>query len=242
MRGVPWRRPEEPVLVVPRHGGRGRAGRKSRGREELPRGPGAHPLEVLRQELGEAAALRGLEEVAELAELEAVRVRKGLLRDRGELRARPFERHPRAVGLDQHDARVRVDDRGPAQVLVGRLAAAHVARLDDELDLGAVRRVPERDVLGDHPRLVLLGVDDELQDVRGLLLLHLRGDPRRAGRREVGVEDGGGDPDPLLAAGLPVRMKARAVEEPGEDVRDLATEDPGPRVGHRDPKALVGLL
>ena len=75
-----------------------------------------------------------------------------------------------------------------------------------------------------------------------LLLLDLGRDVRRPRGREVGVEHGGRDADPLLSPGLTVGVESGAIEQPREDVRDLLAEDPGPVVGDRNPQPVVPLL
>ena len=130
---------------------------------------------------------------------------------------------------------MRVHNRGAPQVLERRLASPDVSRLQLELDARAVRAVPQDDVLRVDPRLVLLGVEEDLEEVRGVLFLDLRGDPRWPRGGQVRVEDRGGDPDTLLPSGLPMGVEPGAVEQLPEDVRDLPPKDPRPVVGDRDP-------
>ena len=184
----------------------------------------------------ESRTLRPLQEVAELPQFETVRDGGGSpwptggssLVARSKVTRVPSgsTRTIRACGLT-----IAV----PRRYSVRRLAAAHVAGLERELDAGPVGSVPQENVLGSDPGQILLGVEEELEDVGCVLLLDLRDDLRGLGGRQVGVEDRGADPDPLLAAGLSVGVEPGTVEESGKDVRDLPSQDAGAVVLDRDP-------
>ncbi len=161
-------------------------------------------------------------------------MRWDLLRYGGDFVRCPLVGDPRPVRLYEDEPGVRVHDRGAAKVFERRLPTPLVLGLEDELDARAALAVPEEQVVRDDLREVLLGVDKELEDVGGLLLLDLGDHAGGTGAREPGVEDGRRDPDPLLATGLAVRVKSRPVEEPSEDVRDLTPKDPGAVVRDRD--------
>ncbi len=141
----------------------------------------------------------------------------------GQLVGRAVELELR-VGLDELDPGVRVDDRRVGDVVVELLAGPHVG-LEPELDAGAVGAVPGRRVLDLDLGLVVLGVDDELV-VAGLARVRRPGgDLRRRAAGELGVEDGRGDADALLAAGLLALVEPRAVQQLPEDLRDLLLRD-----------------
>jgi len=89
--------------------------------------------------------------------------------------------------------------------------------------------------------LVRVRVDDEFEVLRlGLALCPTR-NPRGFARGQLRVEDGRGDTDTLLTAGLLAGVKARAVEELPEDFRDLFFRDAGTVVLDHELEVVVDL-
>src|ERR1700758_5525135 len=85
-------------------------------------------------------------------------------------------------------------------------------------------------------RLVLLGLDLHLEEMRGCSGARAGDDLHRLAGRQLTVHAGGGDADPLLAATHPQAMKFRAVEEFREDARDVLANNAGPVIRHSNAK------
>ena len=101
-----------------------------------------------------------------------------------------------------------------------------------------MRAVPLDLLVAEYLGLVRLDADPELEPVRGLVRARPGRDHGRQARRQLGVEHGRRDPDPLLTPALPDLVEARAVEELAEDVRDVLGDDPRAVVLDRDPEGL----
>jgi hypothetical protein len=140
------------------------------------------------------------------------------------------------------EVHVRVGDGRLLEVLVHRGAALLVAALDLEHHLGAARVLPVDLLVLEDPRLVLLGVDRDLEVVRRRPGAGARDDLHRLAGRELRVHAGRGDADALLAPAHAQPVELRAVEELGEDRRDLVPHDAGPVVGdrHAEARGLAG--
>ena len=132
---------------------------------------------------------------------------------------------------------VRVGDDGLLDVLVDRGAALLVAALDLQGDLGPAGRFPLDLLLLENQRLVLLGVDLDFEEVGGRPRAGARDDLDRLAGRELAVHAGGRDADALLSAAHAQPMELGAVQELGEDRRNLLPDDPGTVVGDGDPEA-----
>jgi hypothetical protein len=132
---------------------------------------------------------------------------------------------------------VRVGDGHLLEELVHRGAALLVAALDLERHLGAARVLPVDLLALEDARLVLLGVDLHLEVVRGGPRPGARDDLHRLAGGQLRVHAGGRDADALLAPAHAQPVELRAVEQLGEDRRDLVPHDAGAVVGHRDPEA-----
>src|SRR5262249_42181299 len=121
--------------------------------------------------------------------------------------------------------------------LLDRGASLLVAPLDLEGNLRPARGLPGDLLLLEDPRLVLLGVDLDLEEVRGRSPTGARDDLHGLARRELAVHAGRRDADALLPPAHPQAMELGSVEELREDRRDLLAHDPGPVVGDRDAEA-----
>jgi hypothetical protein len=137
---------------------------------------------------------------------------------------------------------VRIGDGDLLEILVHRGAALLVAPLDLERHLRAALVLPVDLLALEDPRLVLLGVDLDFEVVRRGPRPGARGDLHRLAGRELGVHAGRGDADALLAAAHAQPVELRAVEELGEDRRNLLADDAGAVVDDRDaePRRLAG--
>src|SRR5882724_2073203 len=147
----------------------------------------------------------------------------------GMLLGLPFRREVRQLD-------VRIRDDGLLDVLVDRGAALLVAPLDLHRHLGAARRLPVDLLLLQNQRLVLLGVDLDLEEMGGRSGAGARDDLDGLAGRELSVHAGRGDADALLAAAHPEPMELRSVEELRENRRNLLPDDAGAVVGDRDPE------
>jgi hypothetical protein len=130
---------------------------------------------------------------------------------------------------------------GPPQVLEYRLLARYVAPLQGDGDLGAVGLPLPDDVVGAHDlRGVCLGVEDQVHLHGHVPVGDFRAHGRRFPRRQLAVHNDGRDADALLPSRLAHGVEARAVEQPREDVGDVALDDAGTVVLNRD--AVLGLV
>src|SRR5262249_60736733 len=100
--------------------------------------------------------------------------------------------------------------------------------------LGAARRLPLDLLLLEDQRLVLLGVDLDLEEVGRRPGAGARDDLHGLAGRELAVHAGGRDADPLLAAAHAEPVELRAVEKLREDRRELLPDDAGAVVGGRE--------
>jgi hypothetical protein len=89
----------------------------------------------------------------------------------------------------------------------------------------------------EDPRLVLLGVDGHLEVVGRGPGPGARGDLHRLACRELRVHAGGGNADALLATAHAQPVELGAVEQFGEDRRDLVAHDAGAVVDDGDAEA-----
>src|SRR5262249_45484845 len=119
----------------------------------------------------------------------------------------------RGYGPRVVEGRVRVRERGVLDVAVDEPLALLPVRHDLELDPRAVllRPVLERLVVGDN-RLVLAGVELDVEYVGGLLLPHAARDADGLASGELAVHRGRGDPYALLTTSLFKSMKLTAVQ------------------------------
>ncbi len=181
-------------------------------------------------------ALGVLQHSQQDAELDAVGMRLDLLRLRRQLLDRPRILPLLAIRRVVHEPHVRVGDGHLLDVLVDRGAALLVAALDLQRHLGAARVLPVDLLALEDPRLVLLGVDLHLEEVGGRPRAGARDDLHRLAGGELCVHAGRRDADALLAAAHAQPVELRAVEQLGEDRRNLLADDPRPVVAHRDPE------
>ncbi len=145
---------------------------------------------------------------------------------------------PRFVELD---AGVGVDDGGVLDVVVQAGPGAHVG-LHLQFDAGAVGALPGRRLVDAYLRFVRVRVHDELE-VLGLgLSLRSGGDLRGLAGGQLRVQDGRGDADALLAAGLFAGVEPGAIEELPEDLGELFLGDAGPVVLDDEAVVVAGLL
>jgi hypothetical protein len=173
----------------------------------------------------------------EHAELDAVGMRLDLAGLGRQLVDRPRVLPRVALRRMVDEVHVRVGDGRLLEVLVHRGPALLVASLDLEHHLGAARVLPVDLLALEDPRLVLLGVDRDLEEVRGRPRPGARDDLHRLAGRQLGVHAGRRDPDALLAPAHAQPVELRAVEELGEDRRDLLADDAGAVVDDRDAEA-----
>src|SRR5207253_8489159 len=115
--------------------------------------------------------------------------------------------------------------------------AVLVTPLDFRRHLGAGRRLPVGLLLLENERLVLLGVDLDLEEVGRRPRARARDDLDGLAGGELPVHAGRRDADALLAAAHAQPVKLRSVEELREDRRNLLSDDAGAVVGDRDPEA-----
>ncbi len=140
--------------------------------------------------------------------------------------------------VDELEVRVR-DDR---LLEVGVDPGAPAAVGPDQLELhpGAVVALPVDGLFLQDVRLVLAGVDAQL-DPPGLATLPgLRKDDQGLAGGEHRVKTRSADADPLLAPGLLQPVELRAVEELREDLRNLLLDDAGAVVLDADPVPILG--
>ncbi len=189
-----------------------------------------------------AVAPRVLEHAQEDAELDAVGMRLDLAGLGRQLVDRPRVLASLPLGRVVDERHVRVGDGRLLEVLVHRGPAPLVAPLDLERHLGAAVALPVDLLVLEDPRLVLLGVDLHLEVVGRGAGAGARGDLDRLPGRELSVHAGRGDADPLLAPAHAQPVELRAVEELGEDRRDLVADDAGAVVddGDAEPRRLAG--
>src|SRR3990170_2401838 len=141
------------------------------------------------------------------------------------------------LGRRVDELHVRIGDGDLLEKLVHRGAAFLVAPLDLERHLGAARVLPVDLLALEDPGLVLLRVDLDFEVVGRPARAGARDDLHRLAGRQLGVHAGRGDADPLLAAAHAQAVELRAVEELGEDRRNLLADDAGAVVGDRDAEA-----
>jgi len=120
---------------------------------------------------------------------------------------------------------VRVDQRGVLHVVIHGATPLLVDRLQLDLDSRSSLCLPFGfGVLLDHRR-VLLGVDGEQEQVRGLLLARAGDDLHRPARGELPVHPRGGYADALLSALLLEPVELGTVEQLAENPRYLRSHD-----------------
>ena len=208
--------------------------------QDLARGLGRDAAEGRLQEPAHVVALRLARREHEGAELDPVGVRLDLDRLLGQLVRGPGEDErlvarsvgARALGRADRprvpDRRVRVREGGVLDVAVDEALALLPVGHDLELDPGAVLLVPAlQGLVVDHHRLVLAGVEPDVEHVGVLAPAHAARDPDRLAGRELPVHRRRRDPDALLAASLLEPVELRAVEQLAEDLRHLWLDDPG---------------
>ena len=137
---------------------------------------------------------------------------------------------------------MRIRERRLLDVVVDRAAALLVARLQLDLDPGAVRLLPLGLLVLQNQRLVLPGVDRDLEEVGQRLRRRPRHDGHRLAGGELAVHAGRRDADALLAALLLEAVELRTVEQLAEDLRDLRLHDARAVVLDRDPETLFRQL
>ena len=204
---------------------------------DLHRDRGRDPAEVAREEPGERVAPGVVEHAQEHAELDAVGMRLDLAGRGRQLLDRPRVLPGVALRGVVDERHVRIGDRDLLEELVHRGAALLVAPFDLERHLRAARMVPVDLLALEDPGLVLLGVDLDLEVVRRGPRPRARGDLHRLAGRELRVHARRGDADALLAAAHPEPVELRAVQQLGEDRRDLLADDAGPVVDDGDAEA-----
>src|SRR5262249_35820420 len=120
------------------------------------------------------------------------------------------------------EGRVRGRERGVLDVAGDEPLALLPVRPHPRLDPPALPPPPvlARLVVRDD-RLVLAGVELDVEDVGRLLLAHAARDADGLARRELAVHRGRGDPYALLSAGLFKSMELAAVQQLTEDARHL---------------------
>jgi hypothetical protein len=96
-----------------------------------------------------------------------------------------------ALGRVIDEIHVRVGDRRLLEILVDRRAALLIASLDLEGDLRPALMLPVDLLALENPRLVLLGVDRDLEVVRRRARAGARDDLHGLARGELGVHAGG---------------------------------------------------
>src|SRR5262249_36455397 len=190
--------------------------------------------EIAGEESGHRVARRVVQHLEQHAELDAIGMRLDLARRRRQLLERPREflgltlrRHVRQLDVGIGDDRL-------LDVLVDRRTALLIPALHLQRHLRAARRLPGDLLLLEDAWLVLLGVDLHLEVVRGRACTGARDDLHRLAGSELTVHAGRRDADALLPAALPQPMELRAVQELGEDRRNLLPDDAGAVVGHGD--------
>jgi hypothetical protein len=198
---------------------------------------GGDSAEIAGEKPRERVATRVVEHAEEHPELDAVGVRLDLARLGWQLVDRPRVLPGLSLGSVIDELDMRIGDGRLLEILVDRRAALLIAPLDLERHLGAPRVLPVDLLVLEDPRLVLLGVDLDLEVVRARPRARARRDLYRLAGRELRVHPGGGDADPLLATAHAQPVELRAVEELGEDRGNLLADDAGAVVADRDAEA-----
>ncbi len=158
--------------------------------------------ELLLEERGEFVGLRLLHHLHEGPELDAVGVRRDRLRLWREFLRGPLEDQRLPVRWLVRDAGVGIHDGRGLEILRNGLFPSHVAPLQRDLHAGSVGAFPNHPVLAHLDGQVLLRVEDELDEIRGILLLDLGQDLRGLARGQLAVHDRATDAQALLAAAI----------------------------------------
>ena len=198
---------------------------------------GRDPAEVAGEKAGEPVAPRVVEHPQQHAELDAVGMRLDLARLGRQLLDRPRVLAGLAVRRAVDELHVRVGDGRLLEELVHRGAALLVAPLDLEGHLGAALVRPSRSSCSRRSGARSSWCRSAPRSSGRRPRAGARGDLHRLAGGDLGVHAGGGDADALLAPAHAQAMELRAVEELGEDGRDLLADDAGAVVDDGDAEA-----
>ena len=208
--------------------------RYSRLLKDLIRYPGCDPGEIIGKECLHRLLNGVLCVFLELSYLHALGVGFDLLGFDRHRVGRPLEHERVALGIDERDLAVRIDDGGVLEILVHRLFSAHVLSGYVVFDVGTMLLpIPDECIVVGYLGAVLLGVDEDIHLACEFTLhhgFHVRG----FSGGDVTVHDRGGDSDTLLSSGLPQRVESRTEEETSEYVRDHPGYDTGTVVLYDD--------
>jgi hypothetical protein len=183
------------------------------------------PAELAGEESSQGVAPGVVEHPQEHAELDPVGMRLDLARRGRQLVDRPPVLPGLPIRRVVDEGHVGVGDRGLLEILVHRGAALLVASLDLQGHLGPSLALPVDLPALEDSRLVLLGIDLDLEVVGGGAGGGPRGDLHRSAGRQLGVHAGRRDPDALLAAAHAQPVELGPVEQLGEDRRNLLPDD-----------------
>ena len=203
---------------------------------------GSQAGEVILERGGDVPLGRVLKHSHQPAQFDAVGVRLDLLRLFGKLVDRALVGGGLLPGRRIEHAAVRVGERGLLDIVIHAATALLVARLELDLNPGAVLLLPLGLFFLEHERLVLAGVDRDFEQMRDGLRRGARDDGDGLAGGELAVHAGGRHADALLAALLLEPVELRTVEELAEDLRDLRLYDSRTVVLDRNPETLFRQL
>src|SRR5256886_7160654 len=182
-------------------------------------------------------ALGVLEHLEQHPELDSVGMRLDLAWRRRELVVRPGILLRVSLRREVRQLDVRIGNNGLLDVLVDRGPPLLVTALDFHGHLGSTLGLPGDLLLLQNLRLVLLGIDLDLEVMGGRSRTGAGDDLDRLAGRELSIHAGRRDADALLSSAHAQPMELGPIQELREDRRNLLADDAGPVVGDRNPEA-----
>src|SRR2546427_1375131 len=182
-------------------------------------------------------ALGVLEHLEQHPELDSVGMRLDLAWRRRELVVRPGILLRVSLRREVRQLDVRIGNNGLLDVLVDRGPPLLVTALDFHGHLGSTLGLPRDLLLLQNLRLVLLGIDLDLEVMGGRSRTGAGDDLDGLAGRELSIHAGRRDADALLSSAHAQPMELGPVQELREDRRNLLADDAGPVVGDRNPEA-----
>src|SRR2546426_1062814 len=183
-------------------------------------------------------ALGVLEHLEQHPELDPVRMRLDLARRGRELLVRPGMLLRFALRGEVRQLDVRIRDDRLLDVLVDRGTPLLVPALDLHGHLGSTRGLPGDLLVLQNQRLVLLGVDLDLEVLSGRPRTGAGGDLHGLAGGELPVHARRRDAHPLLSSAHAQPMELRPIQELREYSWNLLADDAGAVVGDRNPEAV----
>src|SRR3989475_11805603 len=182
-------------------------------------------------------ALGVLEHLEQHPELDSVGMRLDFAWRRRELVVRPGILVRFSVRREVRQLDVRIGNNGLLDVLVDRGPPLLVTALDFHGHLGSTLGLPGDLLLLQNLRLVLLGIDLDLEVMGGRSRTGAGDDLDGLAGRELSIHAGRRDADALLSSAHAQPMELGPVQELREDQRNLLADDAGAVVGDRNPEA-----